>query len=99
MRSTELFFEVIDGYHVGFAVAQGDKTRFKQRFYMHNGGPFPIECRLDIPAIAQALPIGNYKLLPTAFRVGKYGDPEINNWEIFPNLVSYEQKQPISVNK
>jgi len=92
MRSTELYFEIIDGYHIPFPVQQGEKTRYKQRIYMHNGGPFPLECKLDIPAIPNALAVGFYRLLPTGFKVGRYGDPEINNWEIFENMVSYEPK-------
>ncbi len=84
---SQLVLEVIDGYHLPITVGSGEKTRHKQKLYMHNGGAFPIETTVSINSPADALPIGKYFLGAGAFRRGKYGDVELNNWEIRANLL------------
>ena len=80
-------FEIIENYHLPYQKQQGEKIRTRQNIYMHNGGAFPVECVLDLDGPANALVVGKYTLLPNVFQVGKYGSPEINNWEFRNNLV------------
>ena len=88
VKAPFVYFEVIQNYHLPFQKQQGEKVRTRQHIYMHNGGAFPVECVLDLAGPSDALPIGKYTLLPNVFQVGKYGSPEVNNWEIRNNLVS-----------
>jgi hypothetical protein len=93
MNNPQLSFEIIENYHLPYSVGQGEKTRLKQRIYMFNGGAFPVECIIDIASQAEALTVGTYGLLPNVFKVGKYGSPEINNWEFRNNLVKISSQQ------
>jgi len=85
--SDVLILEVIENHHSAFSVGTGEKLRYKQKIFMHNGGPFPIECKLNINSPVEALPVGKYFLTPAAFQVGKWGDLEVNHWELRNNLL------------
>jgi len=86
----QLILEVIENHHQPFSVGQGEKERFKQKIFMHSGGPFPVEAKMNINNPVDALPIGKYVIQPSAYKVGKYGDVEVNQWELRNNLVPYK---------
>lgn len=84
--SDNLVLEIIENHHEAFSVGTGDKLRYKQKMFMHCGGPFPIEAKLNINSPVEALPVGKYVLKPSAFQVGKWGDIEVNGWELRNNV-------------
>ncbi|WP_220721566.1 G5P family DNA-binding protein [Agarivorans litoreus] len=56
--------------------------RFKQKAYISTGGRFPLEFKLPIESRADAYEPGKYTLSGECFQVGKYGDLELNRFNI-----------------
>lgn len=81
-----LIVQIIEGHHNPVARKVGENTYFTQKIYVDNGGPFPFESKLSIPDASKALPVGQYTLLPSCFQSGKYGDLEINRFDLYQSL-------------
>lgn len=62
-----------------------DELSWSQPAFAHLGGHFPVEIKLPLKNATFAHPVGKYNLDKDSFKVGQYGDLEINRWEI--NLV------------
>jgi hypothetical protein len=60
---------------------QEDLT-WTQKAFAHMGGVFPVEIKLPVKNASYANPVGKYVLSDASFKVGKYGDLEINRWDI-----------------
>lgn len=86
----QLVIEIIEGHHHPFTVGQGEKMRWKQKAYAHNGGAFPVEFSINLNSQQEALTPATYTLNPKAFRVGRFGDLELNVWELRNNLNMYQ---------
>lgn len=82
----QLIIEIIDGHHNAYAEGTPEKPRWKQDAYLHNGGAFPEKCKLNLDGPQAAVPVGKYFVKPSGFRIGRYGDPELNNWELSKHL-------------
>ncbi len=61
---------------------KADKTYYSQKAYAHTGGAFPVEFKLPLENQNSAYPSGAYLLDPSSFAVGRYGDLEINRFEM-----------------
>lgn len=85
-----LKIEVIEGHHFPTSnTDSGGKVRFKQNVYVHGGGAYPFECQINLEGANHALLPGMYTLGLAGYRAGKYGDLEINNWDVRENLIPY----------
>lgn len=88
-----LIIEIVEGHHLPDSRNVADKVYWSQKAYMHNGGPFPAEVKISIPESQHAKPVGKYELLPSAYQAGKFGDLELNRFDLHKNL------KPIMVKK
>lgn len=61
---------------------KADKTYYSQKAYAHTGGAFPVEFKLPLESHNDAYRAGTYELDPSSFAVGRYGDLEINRFEM-----------------
>jgi len=66
----------------------GDREVYTQKAYMHNGGAFPQEIKLTFDSLPEALTVGKYELLPVSYKAGKYGDLEIDRFNMQFRLLS-----------
>lgn len=89
-----LVLTVVEGFHLPESRTQGDKTYWSQKLYAQVGKPFPIEIKVSIPDMSKALVPGEYQVQPTAFQAGKYGDLEVNRFDLYQHLSVY--KKPVS---
>jgi len=88
-----LIVEIIEGHNHPFTVGQGEKMRWKQKAYAHTGGAFPVEFSIALENQQQGLMAGKYIVKPTAYRVGKFGGLELNEWQLRDNLVPATPQQ------
>jgi hypothetical protein len=86
--SNGLILEVISGFHNPVSRKVGDSIYWSQTLYADVGKPFPIEIKMSVPDHDKGLPVGRYELQPSAFQAGKYGDLEINRFEMSNHLKS-----------
>lgn len=63
-----------------------NKERFSQKAYLDTGSAYPLAFRINLPNASSHYKAGKYRLSPDCFRTGKYGDLEINpyNVSLFP---------------
>jgi hypothetical protein len=59
-----------------------DDLSWSQKGFAHMGGVFPVEIKIPIENASYCNPVGKYHLNPSSFKVGQYGDLEINKWNI-----------------
>jgi uncharacterized protein affecting Mg2+/Co2+ transport len=57
------------------------RTVHKQRAYMHTGKKFPTEIQIPVDT-SMGLELGEYQMLDASYQVGKYGDIQINPFEL-----------------
>ncbi|MEC8225064.1 MAG: single-stranded DNA-binding protein [Pseudomonadota bacterium] len=73
---------------------ENEVTVFDQKAYAHLGGPFPTEFRITHRDHNTAYPVGMYSVDDSSYRVGRWGDLELNNREMKLNPVSsFEEKK------
>jgi hypothetical protein len=65
-----------------------DELSWSQKAFAHLGGVFPVEIKVPIKNPTHVHPVGKYSLHPSSFKVGQYGDLEINRWEINLNPIT-----------
>jgi len=83
---SDLIIEVVAGHNVPESREFNGKVMWKQTAYAYLGGAYPAQIKFSIPDMSSAKPIGKYVILPGAFRVGKYGDLEINNFDMHKHM-------------
>jgi hypothetical protein len=59
-----------------------DRTVYEQKAYVHLGGVFPVEFKLSHDDHNNAYEAGTYKLNPESFKVGQYGDLQLDRFNI-----------------
>lgn len=79
---------VVQGHHEPLSRATQNGIRYHQLAYADLGGAYPAEVRIPLASAAAAYPVGEYLLSPRSYRVGKYGDLEINNFQIILDPLS-----------
>mgnify|MGYP000082488820 CR=1 FL=1 len=89
-----LLIKIIEGHHIPDSRVNGTNTFWTQKMYVDNGGPFPIECKLSIPDMSKALRPGTYSPTPAAYQAGKYGDLELNRFDLYKNLKPVLENKP-----
>ncbi len=57
------------------------RARHKQVVFVNVGGAYPLQVTVPVDTPHGYLP-GTYKMAAESFRVGKYGDLEINNYGV-----------------
>ena len=82
MNNTNLVIEVVAGHDRPESRKFGDREVYIQKAYMHNGGAFPQEIKLTFDNLTSCLEVGKYALLPCSFKSGKYGDLEIDRFNM-----------------
>jgi len=83
-----LIVEVVDGHHMPESRSSKDgQIRWSQKIYVHTGGAFPAEAKMSITDQTFARPIGKYELAKGAYRIGRYGDLELNNFDMHKHLI------------
>lgn len=93
MKNTNLVIEVVQNHDRPESRKFGDREVFQQKAYMHNGGAFPQEIKLTFDSLPQCLQVGKYVLLPSSFKTGKYGDLEIDRFNMsFEPLTNQQNK-------
>jgi hypothetical protein len=94
MKNTNLIIEVVTGHDRPESRKFGDREVYQQKAYMHNGGAFPQEIKLTFDSLPSCLEVGKYALLPSSFKSGKYGDLEIDRFNMqFEKLNEQQLKQ------
>ena len=73
---------IVQGHHEPQSRATQNGVRYHQLAYADLGGAYPAEVRIPLASAAAAHPVGDYLLSQRSYRVGKYGDLEINNFQI-----------------
>ncbi len=79
--------KIIEGHHIPESRINGSNTFWSQKMYAENGGPYPVECKLSIPDMSKAKPPGEYEISPSAYQAGKFGDLELNRFDLHSFLV------------
>ena len=59
----------------------GPQTFYHQTAYLHTGGAYPDRFRIPVQGVNSGYPPGVYTLSDASFRVGRYGDLEINRFD------------------
>jgi hypothetical protein len=67
-----------------------DNTFYSQKAYAHTGGAFPVEFKIPLSNHNDAYRVGVYQLDPESYQVGRFGDLEINRYEM--KLIPLENK-------
>jgi hypothetical protein len=94
-----LIIEILTGHELPESrhVGQGEKRReiHFQRAYAHFGGAFPVEFNLPLEKPTDMYRIGKYQLSPQSFKVGQYGDLEINRFDIRLDIIASDQLKKV----
>jgi len=89
---SDIIVEVLEGHNAPVMRENGGKQYFKQKAYVSLGGAYPQEIQIPVPTAGDAKHVGKYVIEPGAFRVGKYGDLEINNFDLYKHLTPFTKK-------
>lgn len=87
--------KVLEGHSFPQSRQAGDKTFWYQEVYMDTGGPFPEKSKLSIPGSQNQVIPGDYHIGSGAYRIGKYGDIEINAFELYKYLTPVAGAQAV----
>lgn len=74
----------------------GPRTFHRQTAYLHRDGQaYPDRFAIPVESPAAAYAPGRYSIAPGAFRVGRYGDLEINRFEfaLVPLAAASEERK------
>lgn len=99
MKEKRLVAEIMNGYDRPEARTfnkgmTNERTVFEQKAYFHTGGAFPVEIKLTFDSLPECLEVGQYQLLPSSFKAGKYGDLELDRFNMqFERLNQAELKK------
>lgn len=77
-----LKISIVNGFHQPQSRQTKNGIMWWQDAYAHLGGPFPAQIKVPLRDAAAAYAVGEYELGPENFRVGKFGDLEINRFEM-----------------
>lgn len=75
-------FEAPQSRTVNGRDGQAPREVFSQTAFAHLGGPFPVQIRLPLESMQAYYQVGKYHLSDDSFRVGQYGDLQINPYGI-----------------
>lgn len=59
-----------------------DRTVYEQKAFAHLGGVFPVQFTLTHDDHKNAYEIGEYQLAPESFKIGPYGDLQIDRYNL-----------------
>lgn len=77
-----LKISIVDGHHTPESRTTQKGVMWSQEAYAHLGGAYPAKIKLSLDGPQAAYPPGDYQLSPAAFKVGQYGDLEINRFQV-----------------
>ncbi|WP_051219594.1 single-stranded DNA-binding protein [Oceanobacter kriegii] len=85
--------EVLQGHHLPQQRPTKNGIRYYQLAYAHLGGAFPVEIQIPLRGVQDAYPVGLYEPDLPAFQVSRWGNLELNPFEL--PLVPLNEK-PVS---
>ena len=95
-----LRIEILEGHHQPFSKQvngrNGSETRWYQNAYAHVGQAFPVQFRFGLNSEQNHYMPGKYTIDPSSYRVGKYGDLEINPFEVRFMRLNEDWSTPVS---
>jgi hypothetical protein len=59
-----------------------ERVTWSQKAYMHNGGAFPQEFKIEHKELSDVLEVGDYNISPESYQANKYGKLELNPFEL-----------------
>jgi hypothetical protein len=65
------------------------KHMHSQNLFAHLGGPFPEQVTVTIENANEPIPLGSYKLKPSAVKVAQFGRLEFDGFNIEKSLVPF----------
>jgi hypothetical protein len=77
-----LVIEIVNGHDRPEERTFGDRKVYTQKAYAYTGGAYPLEIKLSFDSLPSCLLVGKYQLLNTSFKAGKYGDLEIDRFNM-----------------
>jgi hypothetical protein len=75
-----LKISIIEGHHQPISRTTKNGVMWNQDGYVHLGGAYPSKMKITLESPAAAYGPGEYELSPESFRVGQYGDLEVNRF-------------------
>lgn len=60
----------------------GEKTFYHINAYADMGGAFPVEFRFPVESATHTIAVGQYQLAQSSFKIGQYGDLEIDRFSM-----------------
>jgi hypothetical protein len=66
-----------------------EKHMHSQNLFAHLGGPFPEQVTVTIENPNEPIPLGSYKLNPSAVKVAQFGRLEFDGFNIEKSLVPF----------
>lgn len=75
-----LKISIIEGHHQPISRNTRNGVMWNQDAYVHLGGAYPSKMKIPLDSPSGAYPPGEYELSPDSFRVGQYGDLEVNRF-------------------
>lgn len=79
---SNLIIEIVQNHDRPESRKFGEREVYQQKGYMHNGGAFPQEIKLTFESLPECLTVGKFELLPCSYKAGKYGDLEIDRFNM-----------------
>lgn len=73
---------IVQGHHQPDSRNTQKGTMWSQKAYADLGGAFPAEIKISLQSPERAYAVGEYELSPQSFKVGQYGDLEVNRFNI-----------------
>jgi len=77
-----LIIEVVSGHDRPEERVFGERKVYKQKAYAYTDGAYPQEITLSFDSLSSCLVPAKYELLPSSFKAGKYGDLEIDRFNM-----------------
>ncbi len=78
----EIFDSHVEQRQVGGRDGHPPRIFYDQEAYAHLGGRFPSQFRLSHREFKNIYKPGQYKLAASSYRIGRYGDIELNPYEL-----------------
>ena len=90
---------IVEGHHQPESRTTQKGLMWSQKAYADLGGAFPAQMKITLQSPNEAYRPGDYELSPESFRIGQYGDLEVNRFNIKLVPVSAALKSAVAVGK
>jgi hypothetical protein len=92
---SNLIVEIVNGHDRPEERTFGERKVYKQKAYAYTDGAYPQEITLSFDSLSACLLVGKYELLPSSFKAGKYGDLEIDRFNMAFNKLDENQLKKV----